>query len=158
MAMKLDISKAYDRVEWVFLEKILIKIGFPLTWVALIRECVTTVSYSILVNGEPKGMIGPSRFLRQGDPLSPYLLLFCAEGLNALLRNAVTKGDIHGFSICRFRPKLTHLFFADDCLIFCRSTLEECNKIQELLAYYEVGSGQVINKEKTTLCFSRNTE
>ena len=59
----------------MFLEKILIKIGFPLTWVALIRECVTTVSYSILVNGEPKGMIGPSRFLRQGDPLSPYLLL-----------------------------------------------------------------------------------
>ena len=54
MAMKIDMSKAYDRVEWVFLEKILIKIGFPLTWVALIMECVTTVSYSILVNGEPK--------------------------------------------------------------------------------------------------------
>ena len=145
-------------VEWVFLEKILIKIGFLLTWVALIMECITTVSYSILVNGEPKGMIGHSRCLRQGDPLSPYLLLFCVVGLNALLQNAITKGDIHGFSICRFRPKLTHLFFADDCLIFCRSTLEECNKIQELLAYYEVASGQVINKEKTTLCFSRNTE
>ena len=54
MAMKIDMSKAYDQVEWVFLEKILIKIGFPLTWVALIMECVTTVSYSILVNGEPK--------------------------------------------------------------------------------------------------------
>ena len=57
MAMKLDISKAYDRVEWVFLEKILIKMGFPCTWVALIMERITTVSYSILVNGEPKGMI-----------------------------------------------------------------------------------------------------
>ena len=158
MVTKLDMSKAYDQVEWVFLEKILIKIGFPLTWVALIMECVTTVSYSILVNGEPKGMIGPSRCLRQGDPLSPYLLLFCAEGLNALLQKIVTKGDIHDFSICRSRHKLTHLFFADNCLIFCRSTLEECNKIQELLAYYEVASGQVINKEKTTLCFSRNTK
>ena len=156
--MKLDMNKTYDRVEWVFLEKILTKIGFLLTWVALIMQCITTVSYSILVNSEPKGLIDPSRCLRQGDPLSPYLLLFCAEGLNALLRTAVTKGDIHGFSICRFRPKLTHLFFADDFLIFCRSTLEECNKIQELLAYYEVASGQVINKEKTTLCFSRNTE
>ena len=110
------------------------------------------------MNGEPKGMIVPSRGIRQGDPLSPYLFLFCAEGLNALLQNAATIGDIQGFSVCRNGPKLTHLLFADDCLIFCRSTLEECNKVQELLAYYEVASGQVINKEKTTLCFSRNTD
>ena len=116
----------------MFLEKILLKMGFPSAWVALIMECITTISYSILVNGEPKGMIVPSRGLRQGD--------------------------IQGFSLCRNGPKLTHLFFADDCLIFCRSTLEECNKVQELLAYYEVASGQVINKEKTTLCFSRNTD
>ena len=86
------------------------------------------------------------------------MFLFCVEGLNALLRGAAIKGDIQGFLLCRNGPKLTHLFFADDCLIFCRSTLEECNKIQELLAYYEIASGQVINKEKTTLCFSKNTD
>ena len=158
MAMKLDISKAYDRVECVFLEKILIKMGFPCTWVALIMERITTVSYSILVNGEPKGMIVPSRGLRQGDHLSPYLFLFCDEGLNAFLRGAAVNGEIQGFSLCQNGSKLTQLFFADDCLIFCRSTLDECNKIQELLAYYETASGQVINKEKTTLCFSRNTD
>jgi len=62
------------------------------------------------------------------------------------------------FSLCRNGPKLTHLFFADDCLIFCRSTLEECNKIQELLGLYETASGQMINKEKTTFFFSRNTD
>ena len=65
---------------------------------------------------------------------------------------------IQGFSICRNGPKLTHLVFADDCLIFCRSNLKECNKIQELLALYEAALGQVINKEKTTLFFSRNTD
>ena len=92
-------------------------------------ECITTVLYSILVNGESKSMITPSRGLQKGDPLSPYLFLFCVEGLNALLRNVATRGDIQGFLICRNMPKLTHLFFADDCLILCRSTLKECNRI-----------------------------
>ena len=158
MALKLNMSKAYDRVEWLFLEKILLKMGFQASWISLIMECITTVSYSILVNGEPKGMIKPSRGLKQGDPLSPYLFLFCAEGLNAILRKAVEAGDIQGFSICRRGPKLTHLFFADDCLLFCRSTLDECEKIQELLALYERASGQMVNKDKTTLFFNRNTD
>ena len=86
------------------------------------------------------------------------MFIFCAKGLNALLRNAAAEGVIQGFSICRNGPKLTHLFFADDCLIFYQSNLEECNKIQELLALYEAALGQVINKEKTTLFFSRNTD
>lgn len=117
-------------IEWsVFLEKILLKLGFPDSWVALIMECITTVIYSILVNGKPKGMITPSKGLRQGDYLSPYLLLFCTEGLNALLNNAAGRGEIRGFSLCRNCPKLTHLFFANDYLLFCKSTLEECNKI-----------------------------
>ena len=119
MTLKLDMSKAYDRVEWSFLEQILLKLGFHEDWVALLIECITTVSYPILVNGEPKGLSRPSRRLRQGDPLSPYLFLFCAKGLNALLQGAALRGDIHGFSIWRTSPKLTHLFFADNCLLFC---------------------------------------
>ena len=158
MALKLDMSKAYDRVEWAFLEKILLKMGFQNSWVSLIMECITTVSYSILINGEPQGMIIPTRGLRQGDPLSPYLFLFCVEGLNALLRRAADVGQIHGFSISRRGPKLTHLFFADDCILFCRSTLAECDKIKELLALYEATSGQMVNQDKTTLFFSRNTD
>ena len=85
--------------------------GFQESWVALIMECIIIVSYSIFVNGEPKGLIQPSRGLRQGDPLSPYLFLFCAEGLNAIFRRVTMNGDIQGFSICRNELKLTYPFF-----------------------------------------------
>ena len=121
-------------------------------------ECITTVSYSILVNGEPKGMFRPLRGLGQRNPLSPYLFLFCAKGLKAILNEATLKGEIHGFSICRNGPKLTHLFFADNNLLFCRASLTECEKIQEFLGSYEETSGEMINKSKTTLFFSKNTD
>ena len=122
MAFKLDMSKAYNRLEWIFLEKILLKMGFQESWVALIMECIITVLYSILVNGEPKGLIQPSRGLRQGDPLSPYLFLFCAEGLIVIFRRVVMNRDIQGFSICRNELKLTYpfFFFFFFCVCVCR--------------------------------------
>lgn len=95
---------------------------------AMIMECISTVSYYILVNGEPKGIITPSRSSRQGDLLSPFLFLFCAEGLDAILRKSTREGEIEGFSLCRNGPKLTHLFFADDCLIFLQIHLEGMSK------------------------------
>jgi hypothetical protein len=89
MAIKLDMSKAYDRVEWRYLEEIITRLGFAPRWINLILMCVTTVRYSVLVNGTPCGYICPQRGLRQGDPISPYLFLLCAEGLNALLKKAM---------------------------------------------------------------------
>ena len=78
MAIKLDMSKAYDRVEWVFLEKIMEKLGFDIKLRGLIMLCITTVTYAIKINGHPRGHIIPSRGIRQGDPLLPYLFLLCA--------------------------------------------------------------------------------
>ena len=157
MALKLDMSKAYDRVEWNYLESLMLKMGFSTNWTALIMACVKSVTYSLLINGEPKGLITPTRGIRQGDPLSPFLFLLCTEGLHGLIEDAARVGDLRGFSLCNRGPKLTHLFFADDSLLFCRANLVECSNILKLLGVYEQSSGQKINKDKTALFFSKST-
>ena len=118
---------------------------------------VKTVSYSIMVNGEPTGMIYPKRGIRQGDPLSPFLFLLCMEDLHALIKHSARNGNIKGFSLCKRGPKLTHLFFANDGLLFCRSISEDCNIVLKILGEYESWSGQKINKDKTAIFFSKPT-
>ena len=89
MAIKLDISKVYDRVEWEFLWWIMLKLGIDDRWVHLAMETIHNASYSVLINGEPKGYITPSQGIKQGNPLSPYMFLLCAKGLSSLIRKAV---------------------------------------------------------------------
>ncbi len=120
-------------------------------------ECVSSATYSVLVNGEPTGYIKPSRGLKQGDPLSPYLFLICAEGLSALIRKAEHDRLIHEVAISRGGPHISHLFFADDSIIFCRASNFDCEALHNLLLLYEKASGQKINGEKTALFFSKNT-
>ncbi len=79
MAIKLDMSKAYDRVEWVFVEEIMCRLGFAEAWIKLIMMCINTASYSVLINGEQCGFFQVSRGIRQGDSLSPCIFLLCAE-------------------------------------------------------------------------------
>ena len=131
--------------------------GFCERWIGLIMICVKSVTYSILINGEPKGMITPTRGIRQGGLLSPFLFLLCTEGLHALINNAANFGEITRFSLCRKGPKLTHLLFADDSLLFCRSTIEECATMLNTLETYKNASGQKVNRNKTTLFFSEST-
>ena len=157
MALKLDMSKAYDMMEWAYMEKVLVQMGFHVRWVKLMMACITTASYSVLINGEPHGHITSTRGLRQGDPLSTYLFLMCIKGLHGLIRNAAINGDIKGVSLCCNGPKLTHLLFVDDILVFCMAKIEECQSLLNVLAKYERASGQQINKAKATLFFSKST-
>ncbi|XP_074362468.1 uncharacterized protein LOC141702742 [Apium graveolens] len=90
--LKLDVSKAYDRLEWGFLELILAKFGFSGDWIARVMLCVKTVSYSFIHNGEIFGNIKPGRGLRQCDPISPYLYIMCVEGLSAIIRRNEVAG------------------------------------------------------------------
>lgn len=156
-AVKADMSKVYDRVEWSFLKAMLKKLGFSRSWVDLIMKCVTTVRYQIRVNGQLTEQFCPSRGLRQGDPVSPYLFVICAEGLSALLHAAEREGRISGVKVCPAAPVVSHLFFADDSIIMLKSNQEEADALKEILDIYEQCSGQCINVEKSALMFSNNT-
>ena len=134
------------------------KLGFANKWISLISPCIRFVSYFVLVNGEPHSHFAPNRGLRQGNPLSPYLFLLCVEGLHSLIQQAEQVGSIKGVLICRDGPKVSHLFFADDSLLFCHSTTQDCNSILEILQQYEAAFGQQINRDKTQLFFSPNTD
>ena len=136
MALKLDVSKAYDRVEWPFLQGVMQRLGFPKTWIERVMSCVTATSFSVLMNGRPFGNVLPSRGIRQGDPLSPYLFLLCTEGFTSLLDRAEMGGNLHGVSICRNAPKITNLLFADDSLIFSRASLAEISSTAKILQVY----------------------
>ena len=157
MALKLDMRKAYDRVEWEFLERAMLHLGFSRRFVATIMSCVKSVSYSVLLNGVPGSNIKPSRGLRQGDPLSPYFFLVCAMGLQGLLHKVESEGLIRGVSICKNGPCVSHLFFADDSVLFGRAKESECQVILDILSIYEKGSRQKINRDKTNIFFSSNT-
>jgi hypothetical protein len=157
-AIKLDMSKAYDRVEWNFLAEMMRKLGFCQTWIQLIMKCLSTVTYRIKVNGALSEPFTPERGLRQGDPLSPYLFLICAEGFSALLNKAEEDGLIAGIKICRNAPSISHLLFADDSLILIRAKREDASQLRSILELYEQCSGQMINKAKSAILFSTNTK
>lgn len=118
-------------------------------------ETLQLVTYSILVNKEPKGHIIPSRGIRQWNPLSLYLFLLCSEGLKGLIQHVVDGGLIEGFSSCRNGSKISHLFFANDNLLFCWARVEDVETIQDILSTYEKASGQKINSTKTTFSLVR---
>lgn len=121
------------------------RMWFAEMWLKWMWVCMSTVSYKILVSGNEVGPIISSRGLRQGDPISPYLFMFCAEGLLALIYKRQVSGAIHGCKIANGAPIATHLFFADDCYLFFRATIQEAESIKECLILYERASGQQIN-------------
>jgi hypothetical protein len=123
MTVKLDMSKAYDRVEWNFLEEVMRHLGFAEQWINLVMMCVRIANYAILLNGNPVERFYPTRGIRQGDPISPYLFLLCTEALSNLMTRAEERGLIVGVPTSKRGPWITHLFFADDSLLFCQAEM-----------------------------------
>ena len=119
---KLNIEKVYDHLDWDFLLKVMTKMGFDSKWTSWISWCISTATFSIMVNDSPAGFFRSSRGLRQGDPLSPYLFVIGMEVLSCLIAEVVDGGFL---SSCRFGGRegegltVSHLLYADDTILFC---------------------------------------
>ena len=154
--LKIDMSKAYDRVNWNFLKAVLTVMRFDPKWIRWIMECVTTVEYTLLINGSMTRSFKPSQGLRQGDPLSPYLFLMCANILSISLTHAEALKKIRGIKVGKNGLVFSHLLFADDSLLFFRKDKNSVQNLQSILEWYCSISGQSINLAKSDVFCSPN--
>jgi hypothetical protein len=157
MFLNMDMEKAFDKMEWIFILSIMEKLGFHPIWINWIRLCISSASFSIILNGSPFGKFFPERGLRQGDPLSHFLFILGTEVISRLLFREEALGNIRGLKISRNAPAIHHFFFADDLLIFGKATPKEAKSIQTCLEKYCLWFGQSINPEKSSIIFSKNT-
>jgi hypothetical protein len=157
-AIKLDMAKAYDRVEWDYLEAVMVALGFSGRWRELVMKCVKSVSFSVRVNGQFSPVFKPTRGIWQGDPISPYLFLLCGDGLSCMLKRIGPAHLAKGIRVSIHAPWISHLLFADDCMIFTQATQRAAERVASILADYHHGSGQLVNKQKSAILFSDNCE
>ncbi|XP_028067083.1 uncharacterized protein LOC114269911 [Camellia sinensis] len=150
---KLDIEKAYDNVNWQFLMYMLERLGFGERWWRWVLFCISTVRMSVLVNGSPEGFFPTQRGLQQGDPLSPLLFILVMEALGRLLARAVQQGLLKGFEVGVVPGvvEVSHLFYADDALIFCDAEEEHIGYLRCVLLCFEAVSGLRVNLAKSEL-------
>lgn len=155
LMLKIDMAKAYDRVDWSFILWILQSFGFSSHICSLMKECVHSPWFSLMMNGTYKGFFKPSRGLRQGDPLSPYLFIIMQEVLSRLLRKSFEERRIGYFSHPVGSPLVSHLFYADDLLVFANGEKRSLHRLINIFYHYAKGSGQLINKDKSVIFFSK---
>jgi hypothetical protein len=149
LILKLDLRKAYDMISWEFLRMILIKSGFGLATTRWIMSCVKSVSYVVLINGEPSQFFQRGKGLRQGCPLSPLIFILVMESLSILFQKEKEVGTLTGIKISTI-TKILHLLFVDDVLILTKACLVEWTVIDGILKVFQKATGLHINEGKST--------
>lgn len=153
---KIDLEKAYDKMNWEFLRETLSEIGFDSSFINLIMSCVNSASFQVLWNGEVTEEFKSSRGLRQGDPLSPYLFVIGMEKLAHIIQSRVADNRWKAVKASRQGPPISHLFFADDLVLFSSSTNAQIQLVRQCLEEFARWSGQTINLSKSKIFVSKN--
>ncbi|VVA38357.1 PREDICTED: reverse mRNAase [Prunus dulcis] len=157
MAWKTDLSKVYDRLNWHFIESVLVDLKLPRVFVQLVMSCISSVQYKICVNGELTDAFRPQSGIRQGDPLSPYLFVLCIEKLSHIIFDEVDKKRWKCVKSSQSGPCVSHLFFADDLVLFAEASTKQAQIMRDCLEKFCSVSGQAVNFDKSTIFCSPNT-
>jgi hypothetical protein len=151
LALKIDITKAFDTMEWSFILQVLKQFGFNVTFCNWIAVILKSAFLSISINGESHGYFNCIRGVRQGDPLSPLLFCIAEDVLSRSLTNLVQEGKLNLIKGTRNFNVPSHSFYADDLMIYCKGNISSIHAIKDLFARYELASGQVISSGKSTI-------
>lgn len=151
LLLKIDFPKAFDCLNWEFLDSTLMQMNFSAKWRRWIRGCLSSAAISISVNGSPTQEFSMQRGLRQGDPLSPFLFIIATEALHVMMMEANQKGIFKGACIGQDSIEITHLQFADDVLFFGEWSVWNVTNLLKCLKWFEAASGLVINLTKSRL-------
>ena len=157
MAAKKDLEKAYDRLEWSFIRFTLQFFKFPQQIIDLIMACLETSLILVMWNGQISKPFNPSRGVRQGDPLSPYLFILCLNHLSLLLDSALHTKSLQPIKVNRRDLSFNHIFFADDIFLFAHANPQQAYILFNIFRGFCNNSGQLFSSHKSKLFFSRNT-
>ncbi|GLT46105.1 hypothetical protein SLA2020_198880 [Shorea laevis] len=156
MAIKIDLNKAFDSLEWDFIKNCLTHFDFPPLWIKMIMTCICTTSTTISINGSLSDEFYPSRGIRQGDPISPYIFILCMEYLSFLIEQKCNLGEWKPLKASRNGPFFSHILFADDVLLFGKAKISTTLAMKEVLDNFCSCSGQSINTQNPKILFSPN--
>lgn len=156
MIWKVDLSKAYDKLSWTFIEQVLYELKLPENLIKLIMSCVTSTSFQVMLNGDLSDSFMAKRGIRQGDPLSPYLFVLCMEKLSHLICSAVDVKKWKPFCASQSGPAVSHLFFADDLVLFSEASISQATILKKCMDTFCGLSGQSVNFDKSVIYCSPN--
>ena len=158
MAIKIDLEKAYDKLEWSFIRERLFHINLPTNLIELIMSCISSMTTTILFNGGTMDPIIPSRGIWQGDPLSPYLFILCMDWLGQLIEGKCVENLWNPVKSSKSSPSFSHLFFADDLVLFAKANQANCSTIRDVLDEFCDKSRQSVSEAKSRVYFSPNID
>ena len=158
MAIKINLEKAYDQLEWSFIRECLFHINLPPNLIDIIMSCISSVSTAILFNGGAMKPIIPSRGFRQWDPLSPYLFILCMDWLGELIDNKCAEKLWTPIKSSKSGLSFSHMFFANDLVIFAKVNQVNCSTIKDVLDEFFEKSDQSMSEAKSRVYFSPNVD
>lgn len=158
MAIKIDLEKAFNKINWQFIKDMLNSIQIPTKLINIIMSCISSPELAILINGNPTQFFKPNRGVRQGDLLSPYLFILGMEYLSRLINYKITQCNWSPISITRKGPKISHTLFADDVLLFDGASTKKAPTISNVLNKFFSSSGLSTNINKSKIFFFNNCD